>query len=52
MAIAGRLEELRGPAARGLFVYDYDGLCLTNIRWEDAEDGPVVIYHPPEKGRP
>lgn len=52
MAVSGRLEALEGPKARGLFVYDYDGLRLSNIRWEDAEDGPVVLYHLPEKGRP
>lgn len=52
VAISRRLEELQAPKARGLFIYDYDGLRISNIRWEDAPDGPVVIYHPPEKGRP
>ena len=44
-------DKARVPA-RGLFLYDYDGVKITNIRWEDDPNGPVVIFHPPEKGRP
>lgn len=54
-AVSRRLEELRGrdaPVSKGAFVYDYDGLRIRNIRWEEAEDGPVIIYRQPEKGRP
>lgn len=52
MAISKRLEELRGPAAVGQFLYDYDGLRITNIRWADLPEGPVRIYHQPQAGRP
>ena len=53
-AVSRRLEEIKGCAktGRGAFHYDYDGLRITNIRWIEDEDGPVVIYHPPEEGRP
>lgn len=55
LAISRRLEELaaaKRQVRRGLFVYDYDGLRISNIRWEDQEDGPVAVYHTPEEGRP
>ncbi len=55
LAISRRLEELaaaKRQARRGFFVYDYDGLRISNIRWEDQEDGPVAVYHAPEEGRP
>ena len=52
MAISRRLEELRGPVAEGEFVFDYDGLRISNVRWAEAPGGPVKIYHWPEPGRP
>ena len=52
MAISRRLEELQGPAAEGEFVFDYDGLRISNVRWAEAPGGPVKIYHWPEPGRP
>ena len=52
MAISRRLEELRGPAAEGEFVFDYDGLRISNVRWAEGPGGPVKIYRWPEKGRP
>ena len=52
MAISRRLEELRGPVAEGEFVFDYDGLRISNVRWAEGPGGPVKIYRWPEKGRP
>ncbi|MEG2679041.1 MAG: hypothetical protein RR949_03810 [Oscillospiraceae bacterium] len=37
---------------RGRFTYDYDGLKLTNIRWEPDEHGEITIFTKPEPGRP
>lgn len=33
--------------ARGRFVYDYDGNAVSNIRWEDDEQGEIRIYQWP-----
>ena len=55
LAISRRLEELakqKRTVRRGLFAYDYDGLRISGIRWEDQEDGPVALYHDPAAGRP
>lgn len=38
--------------ARGRFMYDYDGLKVTNIRWEEDEQGEVRILKQPETGCP
>ena len=38
--------------ARGRFVYDYDGSCLSGIRWEDAADGEISVYRQPEERVP
>jgi hypothetical protein len=32
------------PVKRGWFLYDYDGLRITNMRWEERADGIVSIY--------
>jgi phage terminase large subunit len=40
------------PIKRGMFAYDYDGLRITNIRWEDAPDGYISIYQEPKQGYP
>lgn len=37
---------------RGRFVYDYDGLKVTNIRWEGDDQGEIRILDEPEKGCP
>ena len=52
MAVSRRLEELAGPVRQGYYAYEYDGLRIRGIRWEDEADGPVRIYREPEKGRP
>lgn len=38
--------------ARGRFIYDYDGLKVTNIRWEEDEQGEIRILTQPEQGCP
>lgn len=51
-AISRRLEALKMPMAVGVFLYDYDGLSITNIRFQAEEGGPVKVFHMPEAGRP
>ena len=36
----------------GRFLYDYDGLKITNIRWQDCDDGEIEIYSDVQKGYP
>lgn len=42
--ILGRLEETKPPLKTGYFVYDYDGLKLTNIRWRNDKNGYIKLY--------
>lgn len=39
------------PLSRGEFEYDYDGVCISNIRWTERADGCIAIYGRPERGR-
>lgn len=50
--IIQRMQELKGPIKQGSFLFDYDGLKVTNIRWQDDVDGPIKIYREPEEGHP
>lgn len=46
-AIQGRLERLKKPLKVGYFIYDYDGLRITNIRWMPDRNGSIRIYQLP-----
>ena len=47
-AITARLDELTKPLKTGYFVYDYDGLKITNIKWvNDRDNGYIRIYQVP-----
>ena len=46
-AIQTRLDNLPGAIKTGYFVYDYDGLRLTNIRWVNDKNGYIKIYGVP-----
>lgn len=45
--IITRLERLEKPLKVGYFVYDYDGLRITNIRWVNDRNGYIRIYRVP-----
>lgn len=45
--ILERLEKLKKPLKVGYFLYDYDGLKITNIRWVNDKDGYIKIYQVP-----
>lgn len=51
-AVTRRLEEKIQPKRRGFFEFDYDGLRITNIRFEDEKEGFIKIYKMPEEGVP
>lgn len=46
--IQGRLDVIPKPVKTGYFLYDYDGLKLTNIRWKNDKDGYIKIYQLPD----
>ena len=45
--ILRRLERLPKPVKVGYFVYDYDGLKITNIKWRNDRQGYIKIYQVP-----
>lgn len=47
-----QLERKIKPVSIGIFQYQYDGLRITDIKWVEDEEGPVMIYRHPEQGRP
>lgn len=46
-AIQARLDTIPGPIKTGYFLYDYDGLTITNIRWVNDRQGYIRIYQLP-----
>lgn len=47
-----RLMELEPPLKRGEFKYDYNGLAVYNIRWQDNEKGCITIFEEPKANYP
>jgi len=45
--ILSRLEHLPKPLKTGYFVYDYDGMKITNVRWMNDRNGYIHIYQLP-----
>ena len=45
--ILTRLEHIPKPLKTGYFIYDYDGLKISNIRWENDRNGYINIYQLP-----
>lgn len=48
-AIQKRLEVVPKPIKTGYFLYDYDGLRITNIRWVNDRDGYIKLYKLPNQ---
>ncbi len=46
-AIQKRLESVPKPIKIGYFLYDYDGLQITNIRWVNDKNGYIKIFDVP-----
>ena len=46
-AIQSRLEQIKKPLKTGYFIYDYDGLHISNIRWVNDKNGYINIYQLP-----
>jgi phage terminase large subunit len=48
-AIQSRLEVAPKPLKTGYFVYEYDGLRITNIKWVNDPDGYIKLYKLPSQ---
>ena len=49
-AIQKRLDEIPAPLKTGYFIYDYDGLKISNIRWvNDKQNGYINLYQMPNQ---
>ena len=46
-AIQSRLDTIPKPIKTGYFLYDYDGLRISNIRWMNDKNGYIKIYQLP-----
>lgn len=47
-AIQDRLKVITKPLKVGYFIYDYDGLTISNVKWvNDRENGYINIYQLP-----
>lgn len=47
-----RLSALSRPVRSGSFSYAYDGLKISDAVFDDAENGWISVYKPPEEGKP
>lgn len=47
-AISKRLQEIPKPLKVGYFLYNYDGLKITNIKWVNDRNGYIKIYKVPD----
>lgn len=45
--ILDRLAQLENPIKTGYFIYDYDGLRITNIKWVNDKSGYIRLYDVP-----
>lgn len=53
-SIINRINDLSNyrPVKEGLFLYDYNGVSISNIRWEDKEKGYIKIFEEPQSRCP
>ena len=49
--LLNRLENAPKPIKTGYFIYDYDGLRITHIRWVNDKNGYINIYQVPNVPR-
>lgn len=42
--VQNRINQLSEPLKIGSFLFDYDGIKITNITWQDNPDGFIRIY--------
>lgn len=50
--VSNRISQLKEPIKTGSFIYDYDGLKVTNIKWKNEKDGFIKLYELPKENYP
>jgi phage terminase large subunit len=50
--VQNRIFQVGEPLKQGSFLYDYDGLKITNIRWQEDKQGYIKIYKDVEARKP
>ena len=50
--VSKRISEIQEPIKIGSFLYDYDGIRISNIRWLNDINGFIKIYEAPKKDYP
>ncbi len=50
--ISKRITQLKEPIKKGSFIYKYDGLKITNIKFIEEDDGFIDIYELPKEFYP
>lgn len=50
--IINRITQIKEPIKRGSFIYDYDGLKITNIKFVASDDGFIDIFESPKTNYP
>ena len=52
--IIDRIQKIKDkePIKQGSFLYDYDGLKITNIQWQEEANGIIKIYKDVEDKKP
>ena len=50
--VSNRIAQIGEPIKVGSFIYDYDGLKITNIRWKNEQDGFIKLYELPKANYP
>ena len=48
-AIQKRLDNIPKPIKTGYFIYQYDGLKIADIRWQNDKDGYIELYTLPNQ---
>lgn len=50
--VSNRISQVREPIKTGSFLYDYDGIKITNIRWLNETNGFIKVYEEPKANYP
>ena len=50
--VNNRIQQLEEPIKVGSFIYDYDGIKITNIKWQNDINGFIKLYELPKKDYP
>ena len=50
--ISERITQIKEPIKKGFFIYDYDGLKITNIKFKTSIDGFIDIFKEPKAKYP